>query len=361
MARYRHQTLQAEKSVTVADTLTLDLDVADIISRILVQYKITKSTNAMTAHPIADLTKIEVVDGSTVLWSLSGYEAAGLNYYATGKLPYSAIGAYGGLETIAVARLDFGRKLFDPLLAFDPKKFRNPQLKVSYVLTTSDSGASAGKIKVDAFLFDELKPSPIGYLLAKEVKTYTPGADGVEEAVELPDDYKIRKVLARAAYAGYEPWVVVDETKLTENTGKTVIQDIDSMEGYVTQMRGVWPDCIEDLMTTYNPGASIRYVAPSDYFTYISSCSGGVAAGYHTGYLRGGKINWTQGSPGQEYHGRTVGQLPHHVIEFAPWDAQDPEDWWNPVDKGKCELKLKAGASGSSGSVTVFTEQLKTY
>ena len=78
---YRLATIQAVKSYTADVTEIIDLDMVDPISQLLIQLDVVNVGDTPTAHAIACLTKIELIDGSDVLFSLSGYEAEAVDIY----------------------------------------------------------------------------------------------------------------------------------------------------------------------------------------------------------------------------------------------------------------------------------------
>ena len=88
---YRIASMLASESATVPATKTIDIDLNKPISRITIQMKGTNSTSVPTAHPAKMLTKIELVDGSNVLYSLNGLQAQAINFYESGKLPLGLI------------------------------------------------------------------------------------------------------------------------------------------------------------------------------------------------------------------------------------------------------------------------------
>jgi len=88
---YRLASLLSSEAVNTAGTKTIDVNLAKPISRISIQMKGTNNGSVPTAHPQNMLSKIELVDGSNVLFSLSGLQARSLNFYERGLLPYSII------------------------------------------------------------------------------------------------------------------------------------------------------------------------------------------------------------------------------------------------------------------------------
>jgi len=357
--RYRETTVLAEESFTAAGTKTIDITLTDMISRFLIIAKCTKSKNAMDDHPAADLTKIELVDGSDVLFSMSGKECQGLNTYEMGKAPGNELSCYGGVDTHAQFFINFGRYLYDPQLAFDPTKFKNPQLKLSHNYRVSDIGATALKLSVYADVFDELKPVPSGFLMSKTYYSYVCGVENSYEYIDMPTDFPLRKLILRPYRYYYEPWLQIKEIRLDEDNLKRIPYDITDLEAWLYKKRSNYPLVHEKLDTTYDVGTTYRYVMPTDYFQYIYAVTGAVQTGYHTGYLKGGRIGYVQGAAGQELHGAVLGNYPHFCIELPFGKPDLIEDWYDVTKVGTLTLRLRAGASGTSGNVDVVTQQFR--
>jgi len=131
---YRLASILPSEAANTAGTKTIDINVADPISRFVIQMKGLNSADAPVAHPAKMISKIELVDGSDVLFSLSGVEAQALNFYDEGKVPHTVLNYLNDVYAIATFHIDFGRFLYDPVLAFDPKKLRIHSLKSHTIL-----------------------------------------------------------------------------------------------------------------------------------------------------------------------------------------------------------------------------------
>ena len=220
---YRLATLLASTDYSADKTETIDINVADPISEIVIRYSpYNNGTAAGTAHPIACLTKIELVDGSDVLFSLNGHQAQALDIYHTGKQRSPWFHYLDNNYTDQIVGINFGRYLWDPDYAFDPKQFNNPQLKISIDLDAGGVAPDAGQLEVWAQLFDDKKIEPTGLLIAKEIVNYTM-ADSAHEYIDLPVDYTYRKMLVRAQRYGTEPNQQIDNIKLSEDQDKRVV------------------------------------------------------------------------------------------------------------------------------------------
>ena len=128
----RIASILAAEDLGETGTKTIDINIKDIISRITIMFEATNVSEDMASHPAGNVTKIELVDGSDVLYSLNGHQAQAVNFYDRDIQPYSYIDNIAGHKQRAVFGIDFGRFLYDQGLAFDPTKFTNPQLKISW-------------------------------------------------------------------------------------------------------------------------------------------------------------------------------------------------------------------------------------
>lgn len=152
---YRTATIQSPTDLGPSGTQTIDINVKDVISRLIITFSRTKSKHSMDAEPWRDITKIELVDGSDVLHSMNGGENQALCMYDR-RAPCMNHGQHlSACSEYDVFGIDFGRYLYDPSLAFDPKRFANPQLKISWNEAISDTGVTANALAVYAECFDE--------------------------------------------------------------------------------------------------------------------------------------------------------------------------------------------------------------
>lgn len=360
--KYRTAELLAAESITAAGTKTIDLVKGDPISRIDIRWKITKSKHSMDAHPAADITKIELVDGSDVLHSLTGYENQALAIYSR-KIGTMCHGQHmTSLSDESAYGLDFGRFLWDERLAFDPKRFSNPQLKITHNLALSDTGVSAAELEVFGHFFDEKAVSPMGFLMATEHHDYTCGADGSYENINLPTDFVIRQMLVRAYRDGYEPWTTIDEARLDEEDRKRIVFDYDNLENYHRLMKGVWSPVIETFAIYGSAGGANFYITPTDYWAAIQTTPVGAAPDLYlsAATAKGGKVPIV--SVGNLMAiGIAFGWLPNHCYQF-PLGMQDTiEDWYDAGKVTKPRLRLRAGSNAANGTGQLVVEQLRRY
>lgn len=360
---YRLSTLLALTSYAADKTEIIDIDVIDPISQIIIELtaNITNDT-AITAHVMKCITKIELVDGSDVLFSLTGKEAEAADWYCNHNFnsPWNIYMGWG--STTRYVRLNFGRFLLDPLLAFDPSKFRNPQLKITLDINAGGAVPTSNTLRVWAVLFDEKIVSPVGFLMHKEIKDYTIGTSA-HEYTDMPKDYPYRKLFIRQQEEGTEGNINIANVKLSENQDKRIIFDHDP-ETILRTIAMISPPIWEYIHARIATAATYIYCTPTARVYAIAtelgdtSGSGAIA----TGMGDGGKIAAICATA-QKYAQLFVnGFLPHGVWEI-PFGLQDMiEDWYDVSRVGSLKLDI-TGGSGAAGTETaqIFLQQLRKY
>ncbi len=358
---YRKALLLSPTDLGASGTKVIDIDVAKPISRITIRWKTTASAESHSYPKPDDISKIELVDGSQVLHSLSGQENQALAYYSRNGGSMSHGQHIPALSETEFFAIDFGRYLFDPLLAFDPTRFKNPQLRITYNEAKADTGVTVNECEVWLDLFDKKVISPMGFLAAMEHYAYTPGASGSYEHIMLPDDRIIRQILVRAHYDGYEPWYNMAEVRLDENTLESIPFEFTDLEQYFRMMKTVWP-CI---ITPFNVGATTSsrtfYIPQTNYWANVLCIPvAGASAMYVNGAsCRGGKVLLISAADKQQI-GQAFGWLPWSTFQFPLGIQNDPQDWYNPAEK-KPRLRLRAYTGAANVDAQVILEQLFNY
>ncbi len=358
---YRNAQILAAEDLGASGTKVIDIDIQKPISRITVRFKTTRAAITMAAPAPANISKIELVDGSRRLFSLTGYEAEALGYY---NRPGSVFDHGQHINTqseVDIYPIDFGRYLWDPLLALDPLKFANPQLRITYDEDVADTSVTSNECEVWADVFDDKTIAPVGFLSAIEHHSYTPGADGSYETISLPDDRPIRQMLVRAHYDGYEPWYQVDEARFDEGTLDKIAWEYTDLEYYYRRMKSVWKPIVLPLAGHAYATASVFYIPQSDYWASVNLTAVAATAEYYiTGAsAKGGKVS-VIGSADTNFVGVAHGFLPWSTFQFGMGNPDDIDDWYDPTGK-KPRLRLRAGAGATNGDVQVVLEELWKY
>lgn len=358
---YRTSQLLAPEDLGGSGTKVIDIDVQKPISRIDIRWEITRGSVGMSAPGPADISRIELVDGSRRLISVTGYEAQALGYYNRPGVLFDHGQSLTGNSQVNIFPIDFGRFLWDEMLAFNPLNFTNPQLRITWNELTSDTSASANEMEVLAHIFDEKAVSPMGFLSAIEHYDYTLGADNSFETIELPDDRPFRQMLVRAYQAAYEPWYSIDEARFDEGTLDKIAWEYTNLEDYVRRMKSVWPLIVYPMQDRATAAGTVHYTPQTLYWSSVVGVQqSGTGDPYvDAGSGRGGKLTLKAGST-IDCNIVTHGWLPWHCYQFPMGKPMDIEDWYDPTGK-KPRLRLRASTGATSSTGQVVLEELYRY
>jgi len=356
---YRLAKILSPEDLGEAGTKVIDLTVADVISRIDIIFRTKNGDSAFEGHPAANITKIELVDGSDVLFSLTGMEAQALNFYDRKQPVDNHMTGSNGEWMRAVFGLDFGKYLFDPALAFDPTKFTNPQLKITWDEDVANLDCSDNYMTVMAHLFDELKPSPTAFLMSKQGYSYTPSANAYEY-IDLPTDHPVRKMLVGSHQEEYTFTQMIAELKLSEDNDKRVPMDMTGDELFYL-MKQIYPEYIENVYMAIGTSATAFRVTPSEDAVIVGQQTS-MTDGLHMVFSNGGLATGTKQTTAETIYMLCKGYIPHGLVSIPFGNPDDPADWYDVTKIGSLRLRLKAGASlGTAPTVEVITQQLRSY
>ncbi|KKM23097.1 hypothetical protein LCGC14_1618690 [marine sediment metagenome] len=357
---YRTAKLLAETNYTAAATTTIDINVKDPISRIIIAWRVTRAGNGMDSFPHSDISKIELIDGSEVLHSLSGGENQAVAIYDRKSQTMNHGQHVASNSEYSSYGIDFGRWLNDPMFAFDPRRFTNPQLKITHSHLISDTGASSGNLEVWACMFDEKQISPVGFLATRQIKDFTVATAGIFNTVDLPVDRTMRALFIQGYEAGKEPWYQVIEARLNEDTDKRVVFDWD-LEDYHRLRKG-WDHSIQEQCIGIAGTSTLNYyVTPTDF--YVIPLLSGIQNDTTTqpeAYARGGKAPIQAETDNTTFLGLMHGWLPNHMFHFPFGDPMDPTDWYDLSQVGSLELRVKTGTN-TSGNIRTSVQQVRIY
>jgi len=348
----------SRESATTAGTKTLDVKLTDVISRIQIRHEVVNNGHAQTAHPAKCVSKIEIVDGSDVLMSLSGMEAQALDFYDTKQGREYEMDMRNDLPNQEFFNLNFGRKLWDPMLAFDPKKFKNPQLKITHNRALGGSTPDDAYLSVYADVFDEKVVTPVGWLMAKEFYTYTVTASAYKD-IDLPSDYPLRKMLIQALVANTTFTDQIDELRISENNQKKVPIDLGLYQFIVGIMKKypLYQEII--VMTLPTVGDNTVYVTPGEYVNIHPGVLGSATV-YKNSTGGGGTVVLNASAVTADLRALVTGYMPHGCLPVEFGEPDDMDDWYDITKIDSLELRLHAPGTGTA-SPNIVLQQLRRY
>ena len=349
---YRKATLQSTVDITTAKTETIEINLSDVISRISVVLELINDGNNPTNHPLAAIKTIQIVDGSKVIASMTGYAAQALSYNTGGKMPHNELNYEDNAYARCCIPLDFGRYLYDPDFGLDPKKYKNLQLNIAHDYSLGGCSPDGAYLRVIADVFDQKIANPVGYLQSKEITSFIP-AEGSIQPVNLPLDNDIRMIMIMNVNDNEEPDIQFEQVLVDEEDGKRVILNCLTM------------DLIRD--------AALRHGRFEEYFSghlaattadefWLSACKDIQIGGLCDTNDVILTFNWSGGrkremyASAATYFGANVsGLCPHGSVPIYFGNQQDPSDWWQVQNVGKAKLLLTPREV--AGAVTIDTNK----
>lgn len=356
---YRQAVIHDAETMDADKDFTIDLNGLQVISGIGISVKFTNNGDTPTAHPAKLLTSIKIVDGSDVLYSCSGIQAQAIEYYNLERVPYVLNSWYDDQIGTCIFYLPFGRWLWDELLALDPARFKNLQLKFSYDEDGGGSAPDAGQVEVFAYVFDQQMVNPIGFLMHKEQYGYSLSSSGWE-TIDLPIDYPIRGITIQSLFATKQPYEQYNEVKLSENMDQHIVFE-NKTSDLMKFLANSYPKIIENHEGNTSTSVVTHYCMPG-YNEDIVISSMGATATYPTITKTFGGTFGVKANAAAYFCALASGFAPHGAMWLALGKHNEPEKWFNPTPQSVLKLKIKGGSAvGSSSTCEILTTQLRKY
>ena len=359
--KYRNVAIIPAVTLTGAQTYTINIHLEDIISRLTLLWSIEKVKAGMSSYPHRDITRIELVDGSDVLFSMDGGQAAALNIYDRKAQTYWNGVSIENNDLISWYGIDFGRWLFDEVLALVPRNFHNLQLRVSVNPALCEVGCASGDLSVFADVFDEQVPTPSGFLMSKEhFRSITPDTNAYTY-IDLPTDFPIRHMLIQGYREAKEPWFQVAEARLDEENIKRIPFDW-NLETYHLLRRTIDSPIQEQISSqAENTGANALYCTPTNYWNIFNGQSLAAHATMWYPVASPGGVFLPRISVGTTYSAIIKGWLPNHCFSFPFGYQPDISDWYDVTRLGHVRLRLRAGTHAADSEQAVILQQNRGY
>ena len=366
----RLATLLASETQGNSGTKYVDIDVADPITELVVRITGTNHSGAVNANvnPFRNITRLSIIDGADVLWSMPGVMAAALYAFTYGKLPPHLIDEAVSQSQQAYLPIRFGRFLGDEEWSFDPKQFTNPQLKIEHNLAVPNAVGSGGYLTATATLAAwarvmEGAPAPSAFIMAKDIETHAGGGSGYKTS-DLPTDYPHRNLLIHAWKTKTLNVSVVSSIKLSKNVDKVVYYDHSTW--YLARLMELWyeqvhlfrqlslvdTDTRESYFGVYAKGTIVSEAAA--YIHTVDSWDAGSLTHHVTLASSGAAESTARNAACNQW-----GYQPFSHLCLPLGNPGDPSDFlaFLPDDK----VKLRLGDGSSTSTITVACEQLRGY
>jgi len=360
MADTREVELLTAESIAVAGVRTVNVDLTEPITRMDFIWRKTNTNRTPIAHPACIVPSIQIVDGADVLASLSGGQTQAYAYYKTGLIPGSKPSYEVGSWSIQCASIYFGRHMWDPVLALDPKRFSNVQIKITHNLALGGATGTVADLSIYAHVFDEKVVQPIGFHMYKDIYSFLPVANAWVY-IDLPSDHKIRSIMFGAEQCTDSPEWNLNAIKIDEAEGRRIlVQSL--MERYLYQNAARDPVYMEHI--EYRPAATTAfafYAAPHWERSFVG-LSAGAADG--VGYVQenGCVYHTTKETAVSVVEGWAQGHCPFGQVYIPFGEQSDADGGWDIAKAGSGRVSLQAAAAPVvAQAVRVYVEQIRKY
>jgi len=366
--KYRRNELYHQQTLDDTGTKIIDLNFKDPLSAIGLQFEGTNGETSNKGNWMSDVvTKIEIIDGSDVLLSLSLKQAQALQAYKTGKMPYinweEAADGTGKDEVMLL----FGRHLWDGEYYLDLTKFSNPQLKITtdedVIRAMGAEGWLSGsfKVSITAFIIAEGAEAAKAFFMQKEVYNFTAATSG-DEHIDLPRDYPYVGLMLSSTLRGSDCHELVSKMKVSCDSDKFVPMD-QYTKFYQEQHENlVDPFMVRALLFRKN-GETVNFpVYYNPRFTGVAGTAGNILT---TGWMWSGnfllQLHDNAGAAvttEETIRAMFVGGSPQNSI-YVPFGLMAvPESYFSVAEWNEIKLILSQAAAGG---VKICLQQLRTF
>lgn len=361
---YREVEILGPTDLGTTGTKTIDINIADTISSIDLIWRTTVVTvSDMLAPHVACLSKIELVNGSDILFSLSGEEAQALAFYTQGQMPLNNITVVVDDIMESVIPIYFGRYRFDPLLALDPTKFKSLQLRITWDEDAANTSVVVNELTVRGWVFDQKTITPRGFLMSKEIKTYDPVANAYEYT-NLPTDYPYRLILFRSKSTDTEPLSVLNQLKLSEEHDKRIPLDMTGDEIFFTIIEPMGRITQKVRLNETAADAMALYLAPTFLHSGQIDMDADVIAAdddYTQLAYANNVVTIAATANLVPYLLSLSGYCPHSCLAIPLGLLDDPDTWYDVRKIENLRLTTQGGAAvGTSPSATIAIQQFRS-
>ena len=366
--KYRNVELYYQQTLDDVGTKIIDLRTTDPISAIRLEFYGTNGTTHNKDNRLNDvITKIELVDGSDQLLSLTLKEAQALEFRRTGKMPFMRIGESASGSQDESVLLLFGRYLWDPEYYMDLTKFRNPQLKITTNIAAIAAASATAflsgslKVTVDLHTIQEGAIASKGFMMAKNIYGFTSGTAG-DEHIDMPIDYPYVGLLIRAFVAGNDVDENITRLKLNCDAGKFIPFEKYTKDIYKAEEQDLGPGELHYQIFRKH-GETVTHDLNHDPEVALTTSVAGHIAGNAWSWSSRLYLLLTDSAAAaitaeELIHMIVKGSCLHSTIHLPFGLRGLPETYFDPKVFGDIDLVLTQGAASAVAGVL---EQLRPY
>jgi hypothetical protein len=364
-----HRYVYIEKDRPLADSgeHVSQVNITDPITALWVEVRATNgATDNVDNRMHACVSKVELIDGSDVLYSADARQGVAMNAYDLGWMPHQRLTELGGDPASAEFAMMFGRFIGDQVYAFDPSKHMNPQVRVTWNLAAVRAVAATayatgtGRLTIIAEVM-EGAPAPTGFLQRKEYYTWT-SAVGTEY-IDLPVQYPLRTLLFRGHLTAYHPYDVISNLKVTANAGQYTPIDVGVEDLIYLQMQRYPKFHYRESMHKANGDTYYSMLEELENVMLISEQTVDCVLGYNN-YEYGSQTIQVYTAGSADTNKRNIGVMcdgwcPFGYVQIPFGDPWTPSDWFPTPDFRS--LRVEAQGAVASGECALVLVQDRAY
>lgn len=355
--RLRDVYLLNAQTLNDSDTVTVNLTGVGKIMYLDIRYS---DQNGATSNTVCRLngmvSKLQVIDGSRVIQSVSMREAQALNAFMHKRMPFQLLSEDDDIVVAEQAVIDFRRYHGDTQFYFDTSMYQNPQLQLTHALTVSATAGFVtgdGKLTVIARVIDSGAPSRLGVIGVKEVDSFATAASG-DHNTDLPIDYPTAAVMVQDPVDANTPDNYLSNFKLTVDIDSYIpinISYADLLKLNLLQYGEFWQriDALEDTTATL--------LGDIYYRTRGWAAPVGATAIAHVTAVAGNQLTLAFTTGGTIPIGAQLqGQAPHSSVIYPFGDGYSQDQIFSPNGVNKFQLKLTQANAGATAKVVVVQQ-----
>ena len=348
-------------------TVTFDLPEKGFIPEIIVRAFSTPTASTNPALPLNDaITKIEIVDGSKVIKSLSGNQIRALQMIWDRKELTLTDTDANGTEGYGDFKIILGAMINGKKYAPDFSKFSNPQIKISWDYSQTDvKGATYDADTDPAMKFtvitlidrENVSGFTHGYIKSSVIKTITQ-SPSTTHVVEIPRGDPLLGIGIEAGYNGLDWTEDVEVVKLDFDNGAWIPFEL--YEEEIPTIMDVWFDgpfevnFTKDLKDSVDVDLHMGYVKTAHFMT---TSGAGRSAEWANGTQGIGSFTlFDVATPTAIAAYEQVGVYARGYIPFNVWYVPmrailgNGHDTVDTTKYGRIELSFTSGASANTSS-----------
>ncbi len=359
--RTRHTIIEDSFDISSSGTKTIDLVGISPISRITILPRVTNAASYVAlGHPDEVISKIEIIDGSNVIFAMKGTAAKALAYYSSKLVPVSSINYMATEWSMSPIDIYFGRFLWDKQIGLDPGKFQNLQLKITHNIDAAITSAVVGAVTVAADVFDDDPPEFDSYFMSKEHYNLTLVADAVTY-IDLPEDFPIRMMMSHCFSDSQAPEYQVTQLRLTEAQDRRIIFD-EPMEELQQYFQGQFPRWFEKVSGRAASTVLNFWITSSFEQTIVITPTDDSDKVINQNAATGGQKRTIEGESQSTFEAIAQGWAPHGSLPMDFRGDDTTVDYWNIGASGGARLKVIAAAGpDTTPTWDVVTQQHRPY